>query len=302
MRLKIGIITIIACCLFLGSCEIVNINEITETSTEEITTAEIPQPYPVIIGDTLIIEAPKRVLCLSPALLEILYEMGYNDLVVGRGSYCDYPPLAVELPNAGSSANPNLSTVKNLNPDLIITSSPIADKDLFELNESGITTLLIPSPKSLTDFLNIYQAIGLAFEGIFIGKETGETAFSAISKACDNKEVVDMGKFIYITENLSVATGDTLESGILSCFGTNLASIYSNYDYELEKLLDNQPEIILLSDIFTMSDLENHKIYSELDAVKNNKVIFINNMYFERPTVRITELVENFITEYKKLK
>ena len=269
--------------------------------TTENTDSQEPTPYPFSVNGTEILAQPEKVVCLSPALTEIIYEMGYGNKIIGRSSYCDYPSDVMQAADLGSSANPNIDAIIDLLPDLVITSTAIASKDTFAMEQAGIKTVLIPAPTTLEGFSSIYTSLGLIFEGMFTGTEKGEDAYSVVSKTLGNTEAVNIGKFVYVTENLTVAGGDTFESAILSCFGNNIAKNETGYGFDKAGLIEDQPDIILLSDKYTIDDLLNDEYYSQLDAVIENRVIFINNVYFERPSVRITILIDGLMIDYRDL-
>jgi ABC-type Fe3+-hydroxamate transport system substrate-binding protein len=172
---------------------------------------------------------------------------------------------------------------------------------MFRMEQSGIRTLIIPASASLGDLRDVYRALGLVFEGLFTGAEAGDSAFSAISRACDNTSVVNIGRFIYITGGLKAATGDTLESSVFSCFGVNLAASGTNYEFDFELLLENQPDVILLSDVYTAADLLASEFLPELDAVAEGRIIFIDNTAFERPSARLVALIEGMLADYRGL-
>lgn len=271
-----------------------------EETTENTTSAE-PMPYPFTVNGTEISAQPERIVCLSPALAEIIYEMGYGDRIVGRSSYCDYPLDVLKVVDLGSTANPDINAITELTPDLVITSTPIASKDMFTMEQAGIKTVLIPAPTTLEGFSSIYTSLGLIFDGMFTGTEKGEDTYSAVSKALGNTDAVNIGNFVYITENLTVAGGDTFESAVLSCFGNNIAKNETGYGFDPAELVENQPDIILLSDKYTVDDLMENEYYSQLDAVMENRVIFINNVYFERPSARITILIDGLLIDFSEL-
>ena len=274
--------------------------DIPEETTESTTSAE-PMPYPFTVNGTEISAQPERIVCLSPALTEIIYEMGYGDKIVGRSSYCDYPLDVLNSVDLGSTANPDIDAITGLTPDLVITSTPIASKDIFTMEQSGIKTVLIPAPTTLEGFSSIYTSLGLIFDGMFTGTEKGENTYSAISKALGNTDAVNVGAFVYITENLTAAGGDTFEGAVLSCFGDNIAKNAAGYSFDPAELAENQPDIILLNDKYTIEDLMENEYYSQLDAVIENRVIFINNVYFERPSARITILIDGLLIDFSEL-
>lgn len=257
------------------------------TSVEE----NEPSPYPVTINDSVIEKSPERVVCLSPYLTEIIYEMGYGETLVGRGSYCDYPESVLTVTDVGKPTKPDLSVIIELKPDILLTASSIPTKDIYRLEEAGITTVCIANPDSVEKLNKVYCAVGLLYEGLFDGEAAGNKAFLGISTSLDDVKKADE-RFVYITEGLCVAGGDTLESSVLSYFGTNAAEEGTGYSFNMEFLSDLQPEHIYANNIYSLEDFLANEVLSGLTAVQNGNVTFIDNTYFERPSGRIIELIE----------
>lgn len=260
------------------------------TVTESGSSNEQISAYPVTLNDTEITEAPEKIVSLTPAYTEILFEMGYGDKIVAVSDYCDYPESVKELPKAASSANPDIAAIKKLSPDLIITATPIVTKDKISLEAEGIKVLTITSPKTIDEFENVYKFFGLAMNGVFDGETVGEKAFAPIKKQFDAIKKTDK-TFVYITAANTPAGGDTFESAILSLFGTNIAENSNGYTYKPENLKDNQPDLIFVSDTIGEDMLTSNDNYSKLKAVKDGKITVLTNKYFERPSGRITELL-----------
>lgn len=300
MKCKKFFAVLMVLCLFLTGCSKPDEQQ-EETSTEETTTEAEPMPYPVVINNTEIPFKPEKVVCLSPAMTEMIYELGYGDTIIGRSSYCDYPSEITRARDVGSAANPNINDIMDLMPNLVITSTPIASKDIFTMEQAGIATVVIPAPTSLEGFSSIYTALGLIYEGLFTGTEKGESAYSNISKLLGNTEAINIGKFIYVTEGLSVAGGDTFESAVLSCFGTNAAKSGTGYSYDKEQLAENQPDIVLVNAKYTRDMLLDDEFLGQLEAVQNNMIIYIDNIFFERPTARISMLINALLADYRGL-
>jgi iron complex transport system substrate-binding protein len=269
-----------------------------ETENEEVPE---PTPFPLFIGDVEIERSPQRVVSLSPSLTEIIHELGYGSRLIGRSSYCDFPPVVLEIPIVGSGANPDIEKIISLSPTVLLTASPLSGMDMFRMEQSGIRTLLIPASGTLNDLRDSYRALGLVFEGLFTGVEAGDNAFADISRACDNTAVINIGKFIYITGGFKAATGDTLESSVFSCFGENIAAAWTSYEFDFELLAENPPDVILLNDIFSPEDLTASEYFAELEAVMENRIIFINNAAFERPSSRLVALIEQMLADYRNL-
>src|SRR3972149_1057049 len=91
--------------------------------------------------------AKKRIICLAPSCVEIIYALGMQDALVGWSQYTDYPPdvtetrgwvpyyeyqfvsvedeLSKEVAVASGFVNYNKEVVDALNPTLIIATGSI---------------------------------------------------------------------------------------------------------------------------------------------------------------------------------
>ncbi|MCL2071405.1 MAG: ABC transporter substrate-binding protein [Oscillospiraceae bacterium] len=261
-----------------------------------------PKPFPVIIDGIVIEESPAQIISLSPALTEILFEFGQGERLIGRSDYCNYPLSVKDIENIQGGSGFDVEKIIRRSPDLLLLSSPIAEKDRVALEREGIAAVVIPAPRSLVEFRNVYRIIGLILNGAFIGEQEGEVVFSDVARAFNNPEAFNLGDFVYITENMLVATGGTLESEVLSCFGNNVAQEGEGYVFNKKELLVIQPDVILLNDIYSEEDLSEDEIFSELDAVLEGRIIFLNNSYFERPSARIITLILEMQAQYVDLK
>jgi iron complex transport system substrate-binding protein len=63
-----------------------------------------------------------RVVSLGPATTEALFAIGAGPKVVGRSTFCDYPPEATKLPAVGG-IEPDLEAIVQLHPDLVVGPS-----------------------------------------------------------------------------------------------------------------------------------------------------------------------------------
>lgn len=292
------LLVLLSLCFFLCGCENGNTPDITDESGDtvpvivntDITEENEPSPYPVIINDAEIPEKPERVVCFSPAFAEIIYELGFEDFLAGRSSYCLYPEEIAAVPDVGRPACPDIEKISALQPDLIITATKIPEKDKLLLQEKGIVTLYIPYPRSVNEFSNIYCALGLVFKGAFDGEAFGNDIYSPVGKALETSEK-PLGDFVYVTEGMSLAGGDTFESSVLSSLGNNLAADKEGYIAEKEFLLENPPQVILLNNIYDKEQLSADPVLGELEAAKSGRIILVDNGYFECPTGRITGLI-----------
>lgn len=297
-KTAILIVTFVLTAIFLSGCQQIILVPGKTTAPEESSSAPetsyqepIIKEFPVILNGTEITEKVKTVVSLTPAYSEILFEMGYGENLIGVCDYCEYPEKVKDITSVGSSTAPDIQKIISLKPDLVITATPLITKDRIAVESKGIKILTIPSPKTIEEFCSIYKFIGLAFEGIIHGEDKGEGSFKVIQSTLSEAAEIKKNSFVYLSPTMAVAGGNTLEHSILSAFGENKAKDGNGYSEPAEGLIENQPDMIFLSDRFELADLEEHELFSQLEAVKNGKVIVVESIYFERPTARITELI-----------
>src|SRR2546428_4353255 len=91
-------------------------------------------------GRTVALAQPaRRIVSLSPAVTELLFALGVGDRVVGRTTWCDYPPLARLVPSVGDGLNPNLEAVAARRPDLVVLyRSPLNETAAAQLGRLGV--------------------------------------------------------------------------------------------------------------------------------------------------------------------
>jgi cobalamin transport system substrate-binding protein len=86
---------------------------------------------------------PRRVIALTPSLVEILFALGLGDQVVGVGDYVFWPPETASKPKIGGLFNPNLERIVSLKPDLAVLLP--SERDLASrLNPLGVEVLVVP--------------------------------------------------------------------------------------------------------------------------------------------------------------
>lgn len=63
---------------------------------------------------------PQRIISTAPSITETLFAMGLGPKVVGVTVYCAYPPEVLKLPKIGTFLKPNIESMVDLHPDLVV--------------------------------------------------------------------------------------------------------------------------------------------------------------------------------------
>lgn len=100
-----------------------------------------------------------RVVSLSPAITEILCQLGAEKSLVGRSASCDYPERIKKLPVAGDFARPDMEKILLLKPHYLFSNdliNPLVAKNLEAL---GVKTVMKQS-STIEDYFYWVEKIG----------------------------------------------------------------------------------------------------------------------------------------------
>ncbi len=233
-----------------------------------------------------------RAVSLSPAVTEIIAELGFSDRLVGRSDYCDYPESSA--PTVGSAENPDMDKIIALEPDTLFTLTELSERDIYKLSSAGITVLTLSAPISLESYSALYENIAAAFygnetdpDGTLKTKQIGEQARDSLRNAASG---VEFGNFIYVTEKLTLAGNGTFENAVLSLCGNNLLKTDG---YGAAAALSDAPDVIAADSSLDESALrKDDSIAGFLDG--GVRVVYLDAARFERPSARTKEVLSPF--------
>lgn len=249
------------------------------------------EPYPVTIGSLVFEESPQNAASLSPALTEIIAELGFGDRLSGRSIYCEYPESIKGLDTLGSAANPDSEAIIGKAPQLLLSQSPIAKKDITAIEAAGTRVLIIPAPSSVEGLYELYSSIYLLFNG-----DTGEAEGKAKEllspleeKLAANENI--LGRYVYIISPQLLAAGDdTFAGDFLSHMGENAAA---ESELTAEKLAEKNPDYVILGS--EISKKEFLSLFEEAEVSLDSRIICLDeetSELLERPTSRAVNAVD----------
>ncbi len=262
----------------------------------------IPTVYPLRLTDgegrqVTIDSAPQRIISVAPSVTEILFSIGAGDKLVGRTDYCDYPAEVANIPSIGTLMEPSIEKMAELNPDLIIVSTHFTEEAAKQLDNLGIKVFVL---KAQENFDGLYKTISQAAQITNHQAEGNKviadikTRVAKIVAKVEGLTPVSCYYSVSTGETEYTATGDTFIHELLTMAGgDNVAKDGQYWAYSAEKLLEHNPDIILVGKQYdalnTFINLDAHK---DLDAVKNGKVIEIDGSRIGRLSPRIVESLE----------
>ena len=127
-------------------------------------------------GDTIRLQSPaRRVVSLIPASTELLFAIGAGSSLVGRTSYCDYPPAAKAVPDLGDGIKPSIEAVLAQRPDLVVLYNSGQNAAVAgRLRELGIPALRV-NTDALSDVDRVVRILGT-----LTGRQHGADSVAAV--------------------------------------------------------------------------------------------------------------------------
>lgn len=119
-------------------------------------------------------EPVTRVVALSAADCEILCALGCEEMLVGRGAYCEYPASILQVPVVQSGAETNLEEILALAPQVVLMSDMAQAKEQVDMLENMGIHVVVSDGNSLEE---VYEMIAMI--GALVGRE--ETAQALVA-------------------------------------------------------------------------------------------------------------------------
>ncbi|HHX61399.1 MAG TPA: ABC transporter substrate-binding protein [Epulopiscium sp.] len=244
-------------------------------------------------------EQTMRIISVAPSITELIYALGKGDQLVGRSDYCNYPEQASEVPSIGSLSEPNVEKILELQPDIVFASAHFKEDIAKNLEDLGIQIVVIYNAE---DFNGSYDSINRVGELINAKDKSQELVVSLekeIEAISEKVKEHEMPKVYYVVgfgkDGDYTATGDTFVARMIEVAGgENIAKDATGWKYSLEKIIEEDPEYIFISQNYGMKEaFELAEGYKALSAVKNNKVIEIDDDLLNRQGPRLAQGVES---------
>ena len=281
---------------------------ILKTIIKKVLTPQLIVFFLCLTGFQEVHAASQRVISTSPAITEILFEIGAGDRVVGVTDYCNYPKNACRLPSIGGPLNPSTEKWIALKPDLIILQD-----DSVVLNKHAKVFKIPTLEVSVNNLENILTSIQVIADAMQIPK-AGKQLVDKITTQIDNyrtsigktkarhvlmllsdtndpsRDLYAVGRNTFLNELLSIAGGENILPDTMATYPK----------ISKEFIIAKSPEIII--EIGPKSNLSSDGIlgrektwgkYPTLNAVKNNRLYFIGADYILIPGPRLLNILDD---------
>ena len=255
-------------------------------------------------GRDLVLDAPlTRAIALNPADCEILYALGAQDVLVGRGEYCNYPEDVLSLPSVNSGAQTNIEQILALQPQVIIMSKMAQTVEQVEALEKAGVRVVISDAQSLE---GVYEAIALL--GELTGREEAAEAlaqemrsgFDAIRQQAQTIEKTVYFEVSPLEWGLWTSGKDTFLDELAQIVGlTNAFSDVTGWaEISQEQVLERNPDYIVTTAAYygegelPVDEIASREGWQDLRAVKNGAIYNADADMTSRPGPRLLDAAQ----------
>ncbi len=240
-----------------------------------------------------------RIVSLAPNLTEIVFAVGAGDRLVGRTSYCDYPPQAKSATEVGDTMHPSIERIIALKPQLVLVSTASQLESFTKQLDEQHIAVYVTNPKSLDEIFSSIEKLGELFGTADVAKKLAndlrvrtrnvEAAVANVKPVRVFYQVSDqplytIGRDAFLTDLIRRAGGVSVTADVPTAFPR----------FSDEAALASKPDAIILPTGGSMGNA-NSTVASALKnspAVLNNRVYKINDDHLSRPGPRLVDGLE----------
>ncbi|HCA34834.1 MAG TPA: ABC transporter substrate-binding protein [Lachnospiraceae bacterium] len=276
-----------------------------ESSTAESSAAELSSTAGAVsftdqAGRQIDLDKPAdKIVALTASDCEILYALGAQDKLVGRGEYCDYPAEVADIPSVQSGSDTNIEQILDLKPDVVIMATMDQTTDqVQQLENAGVKVVV----SDAQDIAGTYDAITML--GTLTGKESeAADIIQTMKDSFDKiKESPVEGGTIYfevspLQYGLWAAGKGTFMDEIATMMG--LTNIFEDVDgwgeVSEEQVLERNPDYIVTISMYTgegptpVEEIEQRSGWQDVKAVKNEAILDLDDNSLSRPVPRLAD-------------
>lgn len=245
------------------------------------------------VGDTVSLARPAgRVVSLIPAATEVLFALGAGETVVGRTTWCDYPPAAAGVPVVGGGLDPNVEAVVAAGPDLVVLyPSPATANAAATLARMGI-----PAVQLRTDGLaDLGRAIHLL--GALTGRPDsaaallGRTAADLEAATRPHRGGARLLVLAWDRPPIALGRASFLHEVVERAGATN---VFSDLDAPsapvgIEAIAARDPDAVLVQG--DVPGFTGRPEWQVVRAVRERRFVRVTGTEFQRPTPRAADAV-----------
>ena len=259
------------------------------------------------------LDAPAtRVIALTASDCEIIYALGAEDTLVGRGEYCTYPAEVAQVEMVASGSETNLEQIISLAPQVVLMNEMDQTPEQVEALEQAGIRVVVNDANTIEE---TYESIEII--GAIVGKDAEAKAMvdgmkNAFAEMEAHRDAF-VGKTVYfeispLEYGLWTAGPGSFMDEVANMLGlTNIFSDTARWaQVSEEQVLQRDPDYIVTVAMYfgegmtPVEEILSRTGWSNVAAIKNNAILNLQNDELSRPGPRLVDgaqLLFEMITE-----
>lgn len=266
--------------------------------------------YPITLVDDLgravtFEKEPQRVVSAAPVATDYLLKLDLSNKIVGVTSFDSYK----EAENIGNLVPINIEKILTLKPDVVFTFGGFQAGEVEKLEKAGLKVFAI-NPRTMDDIFRTLINIGIIFNKSEQAKKLSRdlkskmlgVAKKAYNVPIDKRPRVFFASIYQGTNEIwTCGQGSFLNEVISLAGGVNITGNYTGPNgwltISMEFVVSENPDVILTPYYYeggqeeAIKAVKSIKLWSNLKAIKNNKIIPVDGNIVSSPDTRLVDLI-----------
>ncbi|MEC9467768.1 MAG: helical backbone metal receptor [Actinomycetota bacterium] len=254
------------------------------------------------------VDAPTRIVSMSPSITEMLFAIGAGDQIVAVDSYSYFPEGAPVTDLSG--LEPNIEAILGYDPDLVLISYDPGDV-IAGLETAGVAALALPAAAIVADTYAQIEKLGeVTGNGVVAAQVVAEmrAEMDLLATRAEAAGAHGLSYYHELDDTLFSATSSTFIGEIYAMAGlVNVAdaadsdgSAYGYPQLSAEFLVDAGPDLIFLADVEccaqTADVVSARPGWETIPAVVNGNIIELPADVHSRWGPRIVDFLQVVVT------
>ena len=244
-----------------------------------------------------------RIVSLSPAVTELVCQLGQGRFLVGRSEVCNYPAEVLKLPVAGRYADPNIEKVLELRPTLVVSNDLRSPGLELVLRAQGIR-VLVKQCRTVGEYREWVELLGRELD-------CPEQAKAELARF--DREIAELRKLkplpvslLWVVSDSPLFTGgrSSLLSEVSQLAGmknTGDVSEMAYYRMSRETLINHPPDVIIWANSGASPGADDH-FWGGFEAVRKRRILrYLHEDTVMRPGPRLPEGIRKLRREVEGL-
>jgi iron complex transport system substrate-binding protein len=237
-------------------------------------------------------DTPRRVISLGPVITEMIYLLGADDRLVADTIYCNVPEAAKTKVKIGTVIQMDVEKIISLAPDIVLANPLASEKQLNMLRQMGLRVVQFENPATFEKICVMMDELGK-----LLGQEDKARTLITEARATVNailsrtRQLPPRKVFIQIGMNPlhTSPEGTFIHEYITFAGGVNVAAREKSGNYSREKVLEINPDVILIATMGSdTAGAEKEKktwlSYSSLNAARTGEIHVLDAEILCSPT------------------